>query len=618
MVLPKTSLAEIKPQQINKDFKVISINSVYYCVDSLHTFSPSDVLMRVANNQVTLINNMHNFGRHTYSYWVVFKLENASNEFIKNGILKLEEPFIDQANCYILDENDTQIYHSESGRLVAIDQKSIKSRFVEFPVEMPAHAIYTYVLEINNAHSNYKLRFAASLYNPQSIYTSDKIDNFYYSTYLGTMLFVCVLSILLFYVFNQKVYVAYSINTFLILLLFLEIENYITYIPFTNYAIDWRIIRVTFIATAISYIQFSLRYLLTSKFTPLKYIQAGRVLTFVGFVYIILCVISFDFEPLTMILMKIDSLYVVITISITYVYIYYSIKNKYVPAQFFLVANLPIALVSFVDGVFVEIFGMNIRVEKLGYWATVFEVFILTLGLVYRFKVFQEQKESLQREIYEHQRKNFETQLQIQEQERVRIARSLHDSVGGILSALRINFEVLRKEAKISRIGNEFDTTHEMLGEAIKEVRRVSHEIMPSVLVRFGIEAAVRQIYEKLYKPKVDFTFEGLEERFELPKEVAIYRIVQELMTNVIKHSEAENAFISIIRQADYLELIIKDDGKGFVFKGFEAPQTPHELGSSNGMGLENVRSRVEYLQGKVDIRSAKNQGTNVVIEVNI
>ena len=138
---------------------------------------------------------------------------------------------------------------------------------------------------------------------------------------------------------------------------------------------------------------------------------------------------------------------------------------------------------------------------------------------------------------------------------------------------------------------------------------------MPSVLVRFGIEAAVRQIYEKLHKPKMDFVFEGLEERFELPKEVAIYRIVQELMTNVIKHAEAQNALISIIREEKHLELIVKDDGKGFIQKGFDAPQSPNEF---EGIGLENIRSRVEYLQGSMNIESNAYEGPSVMIEVNI
>jgi signal transduction histidine kinase len=147
------------------------------------------------------------------------------------------------------------------------------------------------------------------------------------------------------------------------------------------------------------------------------------------------------------------------------------------------------------------------------------------------------------------------------------------------------------------------------LDQSIAELRRVSHNMMPESLIKYGLKEALENYCETLNvsgKIKVQLQTYGLEERMEQSTEIVIYRMVQELLNNVIKHADAKNVLIQLMRKHDRFTLTVEDDGKGF---------DTNEI--SNGAGLENMKARAEYLNGNVDIVSSKGEGTSVTIEGN-
>ena len=164
-LLSVKSYADDRILKIEKGFGQASVNDLAYFIDSTNHLSFNYFLV-IPENRLKFSNqNLLNFDRHSFTYWLTFKVKNTGKEDLKDLILKLEDPFIDQANCYIFDEKNTQIYEGESGRLVPVEQKSIKSRFCEFRLDLPKNTNKTIVFKVTKAPSNYRLRFAARKYN---------------------------------------------------------------------------------------------------------------------------------------------------------------------------------------------------------------------------------------------------------------------------------------------------------------------------------------------------------------------------------------------------------------------------------------------------------------------
>jgi two-component system NarL family sensor kinase len=210
----------------------------------------------------------------------------------------------------------------------------------------------------------------------------------------------------------------------------------------------------------------------------------------------------------------------------------------------------------------------------------------------------------------QHQIVAMQSMLKGQEEERSRLARDLHDGVGGLLSGIKLSLNGIKgnvylPEQSAQSIGN---VIHQ-LDNSISELRRVSHNMMPEALILYGLKEALENYCANINisgSIKVQLQTYGMEQRLEQSVDIVLYRIVQELLTNVIRHSRAENVLVQLIRKQDRFSLTVEDDGIGF-----ESLQ-PNR---ATGAGLANVKARAEYLGGTVDIHSTPGQGTSVNIE---
>lgn len=192
--------------------------------------------------------------------------------------------------------------------------------------------------------------------------------------------------------------------------------------------------------------------------------------------------------------------------------------------------------------------------------------------------------------------------LNTQETERERIAKDLHDSVGAMLSATRLNLESFYKQKEPAL----FDKTMHLLQETAQEVRRISHNMMPIALSKFGLVAALENICLHISKPKVNFSAFGLEERLDSQTETLLFRIAQEALNNAIKYAQAEEIFVQIVKDEDNLMMQIEDNGIGFDLSQVE-----------KSVGIQSMRSRAEILGAKLFIDSQLHKkGTVVSLEM--
>ncbi len=221
------------------------------------------------------------------------------------------------------------------------------------------------------------------------------------------------------------------------------------------------------------------------------------------------------------------------------------------------------------------------------------------------------QKAAMQEAIMKQQDLATKAVIEAEEQERQRIARDLHDGVGQMMSAAKMNLSAF--ESSTNNIEAEqkqsLETIIALVDESCKEVRSVSHNMMPNALLKNSLAAAVRDFIDKLDKKslQVHLYTEGLDQRIDANVETVFYRVIQECVNNVIKHSGADTLDISIIKDTDGISATIEDNGKGF--------DTANKS-NFDGIGLKNIITRVQFLKGTVDFDTTPGKGTLVAIHV--
>ncbi|MBC9933157.1 sensor histidine kinase [Chitinophaga qingshengii] len=192
-----------------------------------------------------------------------------------------------------------------------------------------------------------------------------------------------------------------------------------------------------------------------------------------------------------------------------------------------------------------------------------------------------------------------------EETERTRLARDLHDGLGGTLASMKMRLAEATADpaAPLVRLSLQLD-------QAITELRRIAHNMMPEALLRLGLTAALEDLCEIHTTSRLKITLQtiNIQPDLPLPIQLIVYRIVQELLTNACKHAGADEVLVQCSQLGPTFYITIEDNGKGF------SPSHPDE---TKGIGLKNVRHRVEFLNGKMDIRSGTGAGTVINIELS-
>ncbi len=238
-------------------------------------------------------------------------------------------------------------------------------------------------------------------------------------------------------------------------------------------------------------------------------------------------------------------------------------------------------------------------------------VLMVLLGFSYYRRNKLKQEKKLQQEVMKQQDIATKAVIVAEENERKRIAADLHDGVGQMMSAAKMNLSAFENDIpfKDEQQKNAFDKIIGLVDESCKEIRSVSHQMMPNALLKSGLASAIKEFIDKIDTRilKVNLHTEGLNERLDANVETVLYRVIQECVNNVIKHSGANSLDISLIKDADGIAATIEDNGRGFNTKDRE---------KFEGIGLKNILSRIGFLKGTVDFDSTPGRGTLVAIHV--
>ncbi|HEY5970197.1 MAG TPA: ATP-binding protein [Chitinophagaceae bacterium] len=227
---------------------------------------------------------------------------------------------------------------------------------------------------------------------------------------------------------------------------------------------------------------------------------------------------------------------------------------------------------------------------------------VLTIGLVVFIIMHQRRVQRFQQKLQQleidQQKMMLNASIKMQEEERQRLAADLHDDAGPLLATARLYLnETLVNQDKVHQLQSIYQA-RQIIDDTIQLIRNISHDLMPPTLKNFGLESAINDLFQKISGSgtvNASQRFHDYKDRLKPEKELLVFRIVQELINNILKHSNSSFIHLTQNVHADKFYLRIHHDGRGIVQSDFE------KLNKSNiGLGLKNIGSRIRLLQGEI------------------
>lgn len=567
--------------------------------------------------------------------WIKVVISNRSSTD-RRLYLYLDNALINYVEYFEYDDKK-QLSHQLTGDAFPISERLIKYR----------NPIYNIKVSYNQTKTIYllfKLK-GRKIHTPLELYSQDRLIEHLskkesnISFYYGILAALSALSIMFFFLIKEKVYIYFASYLTSQTLLQLSTSGFSAiYIwPDFTFWID-RSIPILMSLTIISGLSFLLAFVERNKFknwqiVTIKIYQAFAVLIIVGSFF----EGDIYYASIWLLYRMIPPFYIGLII----LAIYFFAKN-YLPARFFVVGII---------GSFISIFAImfysimrehnNVFTNEYVLFGEVLKSSMLTLALLDRFRYYKEEKDKIQLQMIEQleelnkyreninkdlsekvtektrelNQKQYEVKRALllgEEQERKRIATELHDGMGSMLSTLKLNAESIELDEKhlSEKELIAYKNIIDLIDKACIELRNISHNMLPTGMEQFGLIQSLQSIIKKINNSsKTNFNLDtyNLNERFNRELELSLYRITLELINNIIKHSGAKNATIQLIKNDDSITLMVVDDGVGFDSNKIK-----------EGMGLHNIKSRVDVFNGKLTIDTQPERGSTFIIEIPI
>lgn len=235
-------------------------------------------------------------------------------------------------------------------------------------------------------------------------------------------------------------------------------------------------------------------------------------------------------------------------------------------------------------------------------------VLIIALSFLISLRIKQRTEKEKNKAIINEKEAGIKSVIFATEEERKRIAKDLHDGIGQQLGGLKLAWQKLIEKENNSLEKEKLRDLSKILDETAQDVRAISHQMMPRVLSEFGLVPAIEDMLKKSLlnsEIKYEYISEGMENRLPETIEISLYRICQELINNIIKHSGANFVSVQLMKSKSFIILIVEDNGKGF------------QMGkSSEGIGLQNISNRVNIINGSVNFERGEKNGTSATIHI--
>lgn len=240
--------------------------------------------------------------------------------------------------------------------------------------------------------------------------------------------------------------------------------------------------------------------------------------------------------------------------------------------------------------------------------------FIILFVVIYKKRFLQQQNE-IQEAKYIYQRELLEATIQVEEKERERIAKNIHDDLGTLLNVMRLNnISAIKKIHDETALLKVLEDNKNLLNSTSEIVRNISKQLAPPILLKLGYSEGISELCSHINNTEelsVYFTSENITSRFNHKIEIQLYRVTQEIINNIIKHAKASSINIHLVLQNEVLNLSITHNGKGISSSTIEGL-----LQSPKGLGLKNIQSRVQAINGTVQYFTVGINNSKITIDI--
>ena len=537
-------------------------------------------------------------------YWFSFSLINDSGDSLW---LQLEHAFVPLAQLYFKNETGDWIIY-RAGYETAMPDKAIKDHYQVFPLLRGDHEYYLRLKPLVHP-------IPVKIWKTQTYEIKITRQRIIYGVYSGILLFAIAINIFLFFAFRKLYYLLYAALVFMYLAASAGVmEGYAIYFfPGFNLMDGYRIIPVLNMPILLAY---CISFLELKKYSAFLY----RI-TFIACALLLVYISVMHFFPQMLILLVNYLLALLVFILAIVIGIVVGRRGNRMGFYFVVAYSVWLILLS-LEEIYIQT-GVPPHIFDLSYVsiAIFIESVLLAFLLVKRFqwdkKADEKAKFELQTNIVRMQAK-FEqellkTKLEIQEQTFNNISQEIHDNIGQTLTLAKLNLSLFISESGLTEKDLEkLAVSKSLVTTVIRELRDISKAMNTDYIRTTGLTSAIEQQIEILKRTgafKVHLTIEGEVERYDTNKELFVFRVVQELINNIVKHAGATVIEITVEYKTDSLQIIVTDNGKGF---------DPNQVrgGDAPGIGLYNIMDRIKLLNGEVILDSKVNSGTRVTFSI--
>lgn len=577
------------PLVLNNDIKVYETSVVK---------DPEQMYVEILSNTMQPLNAPFSVGFTTKYVWLYFELKNATDTLLEL-ILSLENPHIDSLYLYEIQAVDSKsVLIGQGGDKMSFHERSYFHRNFIFPVQLEKDEVKRFLLKVDkrNASLSYPLR----VWNRNTFVARDELIKVSHGIFVGIFLFITFISLLLGRLTQLSIFRVYGLYVLIICIYVVADWGYFFQFLFPDsYQVN-NYIRVVFTYFFnFMMVIFSIVYLSMKQVKPVfaKLLYGVLIAEFTGIWLFFL----FRFHIPTYGIVILNFSYCMLFAKYVIVFVFLAITFRqqwfvnlsyFLSVGFVIVASIIIVLIEF--GV-VRKWFIFFQLLSVG---SFIEIILFTVLIIYRIRSVYLHRIELMHQLSEQKKRLIRAFVNGGDRERNFISQELHDNVGTKL--------VLLKNKLVSNYSTEFVP---FVDSVIFDVRQLSHRISPSTLPLIGFKESLQGLIDECCTSSditISLQFYNLPE-LSNDQSIPLFRIFQEALKNIVQHSNAHTVEIQLLGYSDQLVVTIDDDGKGI---GTDS------LKKAKGLGVSNMRSRVDSLGGTFELSSITGQGTSILISI--
>ena len=615
ILLTFQTLAQVQPDTLFiKNDKNYDISKHLYYFNTAVNNSLADISKLLATSSFKKLAPNHTINATATRdfYWLTFTVKNQQDTD-DVFYLQLHQPWLKLAKMYRKTDNGF-VMMGQSGMKLNFGARPYSHYDIVFPLALHNESSSTYLVFIDNR--GYNLNILPTLKGDRAFSTEEKNEYMFLGIFTGVMFFSILINIFLYLSLKEKIhflYVQYVLSMMYWMYCSISFDFQYIYPNLPSFAyiseyIASGLALITMANLITSFLQ------VTRENSRFKW--AMDLLKYLFCLLIISClVINYWFGhdiALKVLFLRIFVGAVILLTLLFYIIAIEKIFQKFKLAWLYVIGGAFLIFGVIKHCVYILSGNLNSSMQSIPNDSQIglaFEALVIFMGIVYRYNLYKDEKEKLLLELTLNQKETLQKIVAAQEDERKRIAQDIHDDVGSTLGTLMLHISNVPENRNPLETEAHYKKSIDIGRKAINDLRSISHDLLPKDFAELGIFYILKKRVDELnIISNIRFTLitEGEDHSIENIFSITIYRIINELINNTLKHSQANLATIQLLITDTEIMVMLEDNGIG----GSTAKST-------KGIGMKNIYSRTEFLNGKINIDDSP-AGTSVIIEIPI